>query len=694
MGIKSTANTMLCFESVYDMMIIQLYDIRSVIMEAEQYLKQEYQNQNKKVVYCNLGLKQVIVPVAYNGDKQRFVADIFQADLENKKYQKYNTECSDDTQKVQKKLFKCGEAEFLVPLDIAKNKYDNQVAAEKSIKRALRYYTSCIEKTIQANQENSELNVGCNMSAEYVADLDKQHQKYCANAVLTKFGKNAKFTAEQIAQMTAGAVGILPVVAYKLLDKKYHFARSKAKNFMDEKVIPYICKGALKSLIPLSMVGAVKVAPKLQEAFNNVKKEISSQPKELYDFDKKYKISDDESFKKLYEESLNFMALSMFPTEILVNQPYSDNKNSKKANTIGLGSYYYPPDGNPKCVKEWITLQDYLQKHPKEKLYIDGQKAVELMDGWFRYREHGRVYRALRNRLMGTTLTMNQFVAIATVLYNRESSGWELCTSVKNNYKNPIKCAADLMNLKVPEDNEDGLKRRHMHEALIYLNVDDYCNRVPYLFVEQVGDNYNTSINQQKISDCDSLARDLSNGKLDMAEFLSKKIRTFQRGQQVFEITDANGVGYLCEKADRSVEFLDVYNQLPYMRDYRKALECYDNQDYEKAIPCFEMVVKLGLDNADVHNCMARSYYETGEYDKSIAECKKVLQTGERKVYHIANYTAGQAYEKKNNKSRALTNYKRALELEPENTTYKKAVNRLSGDKQISLNVRKQAKSR
>lgn len=663
-------------------------------MNTEQYLRQEYQKQNKKVVYCNLGMAQVIVPVAYNGDKQKFTTDIFQADLENKKYQKHNAKCNETTQKVQKKVFKCGEVEFLVPLDIAKNKYDNQTAAEKSIKRALRYYTSCIEKTIQANRENPELNAGCNMSAEYVADLDKRHQKYCANAVLTKFGKSAKFTTEQIAQMTAGAVGILPVVAYKLLDKKYHFANSKAKNFMDEKIIPYVCKGALKSLIPLSVVGAVKVAPKLQEAFNNGRKEISSQPKELYDFDKKYEISDDESFKNLYEESLNFMALSMFPTEILVNQPYSDNKNTKKANTIGLGSYFYPSDGNPKNTGKWIKLKDYLQKHPKEKLYVDGPKAVELMDGWFRYREQGRVYTGLRNRLRGTTLTMNQFVAIATVLYNRERSGWELCDSIKNNYNDPIKCAADLMNLKVPEDNKDGLKRRHMHEALIYLNVDGYCNRVPYLFVEPVGDNYNTSINQIKVSDCDRLAKNLRNGKLEVADELSKKIRTFRRGQQVFEIADANGAGYLCEKADRSIEFLDAYNQLPYMEDYRKALECYDNKDYEKAIPCFEMAVQLGLDNADVHNCMARSYYETGEYDKSIDECQKVLQTGERKVYHIANYTAGQAYEKKNNKGRALTNYQRALELEPENTTYKKAVNRLSGEKQVSHNLRKQAKLR
>jgi len=660
-------------------------------MDRDQYLIQEYQKQNKKVVFCNLGMRQVIVPVFYNGDKRHFVEDIFKLDLEDKRYQKYNDKCKDNTQKVQKQLFRCGEAEFLVPLDIAKNKYDNQTAAEKSIKRALRYYNACIEKTIQANRENQELNADCHMGAEYIADLDKRHQKYCANKVLTKFGKSAKFTTKQIAQMTAGAVGILPVMLYKLLDKKYHFANSKAKNFMDEKIIPYVCKGALKSLIPLSMVGAVKVAPKLQDVFNNGKKEISSQPKELYDFNKEYKITDKQSFENLYEESLNFMALSMFPTEILVNRPYSDDKKSKRANTIGLGSYYYPPDGNPQNTGEWMKLKDYLKQNPKANININGQLAVELMDGWFRYRDNKRVYKALYNRLEGTTLTVNQFVAIATVLYNRESSGWELCKSVKKNYKNPIKCAADLMNLWVPEDNKDGLKRRHMHEALVYLNVNDYCNRIPYLFVEKVGDGYNTSINQQKISDCDRLAKDLKNGNLNVAEEMSDKIRTFKRGKQVFEIANENEVGYLCDKADRSVEFLDAYNQLPYMKDYRKALECYDNQDYEKAIPCFETAVRLGLENTEVHNYMARSYYETGEYDKSIAECKLVLKSGKKEVYHLANYTAGQAYEKKSNQKKALENYKLALANKSNNKTYKTAVNRLIKEMSESQNIRNQA---
>ena len=660
-------------------------------MDTEQYLKQEYRKLKKNVVYCNIGGQQVIVPVAYNGDKKCFVADIFKSAAENDKYQKYNEKCSADGDKISPRWLKYGEAEFLVPLDIAKNKYDNKTAADKSLKRALRYYNSCVEKTIQANREHPNLNVCCNMSAEFIEDLKRQHQKYCAKKLLTKFGKSAKFTAEQVAQMAAGAVGILPVVAYKLLDKKYHFAKSDAKNFVDEKIIPYVCKGALKSLIPLSMVGAVKVVPKLQDTFSNVKKEINAQPRELYDFNKKYEITDKESFDKLYNESMNFMALSMFPTEILVNQPYADDKKTGKVNTIGLGSYYYPPDGNPKNTKEWIKLEDYLKEHPKAKPYVNGQQAVELMGGWFRYRANGRIYKNMYKRLKGTTLTINQFVAIATVLYNKEGDGFNVCDFVKNNYQSPIKCAAEIMNIQV---KKKGLKKRHVHEALMYLNLDDYCNKIPYLFVDKVGDAYDTSIYEQKISDCNRLAKDLKKGNLEVAKEMSKKIQSFKRGKQVFEITDENGVGYLCENADRSIEFLAAYNQLPYMKDYSQAMNYYENKDYENAIPCFEAAVSQGLKDVNVHNCLARSYYETGEYDNSIAECRKVLNSGKKDVYHLANYTAGQAYEKKNDKKKALANYKLALKLNPNEPAYQDAVDKLSADKQISYNIRKQAKSR
>ena len=236
------------------------------------------------------------------------------------------------------------------------------------------------------------------------------------------------------------------------MDKKFHFANSKTKNTIDKKIVPYICKGALKSIIPLAMYSGAKFGlNKSAETKENnketpnitiVQSAEETAPKESSQLSKKYQINDLKSFHQLYSDALNFMALSMFPTEVLVNEAYTDN--GKTINTIGLGSFWFPKDGNPQS-SEWILTSDYVKK---KKIKLTGPQAFALTDGWYRHRENGRIYKDMYKRLKGCELKAHEFAAIATVMYNNEVNGKELCDYIKDNYKDPLKCAAKIMDLK------------------------------------------------------------------------------------------------------------------------------------------------------------------------------------------------------------------------------------------------------
>ena len=232
-------------------------------------------------------------------------------------------------------------------------------------------------------------------------------------------------------------------------------------------------------------------------------------------------ISDKTDFDALYKDALGLIELSMFPTECLVLSPYSDN-NKKVCNTIGLGSYYYPKDGNPES-SEWIKASQYFKLHGKQN--IEADKALDLVNGWFCHREGGRALTSMYNILEGAALTAHEFAAIASVMYNSESKGRALCHIVKDNYQNPMLCAQKIAELSVKK-GFNGLARRHLHEAYLYLNLDDYLSKMCNFKVQKsAGDTTNfsgqTSVFQLPLKDVKAGQKAISSG--DVAEIIKEQ---------------------------------------------------------------------------------------------------------------------------------------------------------------------------
>ena len=665
-------------------------------------LKKEYQDQKQKVQYCTIGKETLIIPIIYKGNKDLFADDLFSYEEEAEKYRKHNQHCTPEERLDPQMLF-TGDISFLPPFDLIRSNCSQQEIIKKATQRALRKYKAAIKKTERHNKEYPDTPLTVKMDKETLEKLDKKHQRYCADKLLQKFGQTAKFSTQQIAQISAGITGILPVVAYHFIDKKFHFANSKTKNTIDKKVVPYICKGALKSFIPLAIYSAPKLIPdKTPETTNNNKETptitIVQTPQkttetESSQISKKYKIDDLKSFHQLYNDALNFMVLSMFPTEVLVNEAYTDN--GKTINTIGLGSFWFPKNGNPQS-SEWILTSNYVKK---KKIKLTGPQAFALTDGWYRHRENGRVYKDVYKRLKGCELKAHEFAAIATVMYNNEVNGKELCDFVKKNYQSPTKCAAKIMDLK-PQNSRfnDGILKRHAHEALIYLNCNDYAEKIPYFVIKKGKTSkgktyYVTSVTQLSPQDCHPMLQGLKNGSIKEAEQLAQKIENYRckGGKTVYKIADQNNISQLYSYTGKDVKFYEMSRINLAENSYKQALDYYKNKDYEQALSCFNEMRKNGFDGADIRNDMAITYYNMGEYENCIKECQEVLKTGEKELYAAANYNAGKAYEKLGNKDKALKNYQLAQQRDPEEKAYQSAVQRLS---KLAHNFSNNGKSR
>lgn len=82
---------------------------------------------------------------------------------------------------------------------------------------------------------------------------------------------------------------------------------------------------------------------------------------------------------------------------------------------------------------EWIKTSDYMEKHPNFKINYEDAKFVS--EQWYKTRDGGRIIKRMADLLTGCELTPNEIAAIASVYYNDEFSGRELCKFVKRHSK-------------------------------------------------------------------------------------------------------------------------------------------------------------------------------------------------------------------------------------------------------------------
>ncbi len=392
---------------------------------------------------------------------------------------------------------------------------------------------------------------------------------------------------------------------------------------------------------------------------------------------KTYKIESIQDFDKIYKKTMPFACLAMFPTETLNLGTYADNGGAK--NTIGLGSYWYPKNGDP-ATSEWIKVSQHKDVQAKN-FNISGNRAMNMVDSWARHREGGRVYKKMCRMLIGTELSLNELAAIFSCTYNNEKNGWMLCEFVKNNYKDPIKCASYLADL--PTYGFAGLTDRHCHEALVYLNLDNYISYIPDMEIRGI----TTSVTALETGEFNPMLKDLRKGKMDGARLVANKIkkRIFKNGEKISTIITKNLGAARASDLLKSPEIvtggtLMLSPNLGFNADsvYKKGVASYAKGEYEKALASFKSIIENGFDGADIHNDLSITYLHLKRYREAIDEARLVLSMGEASAHPAANFNAGLAYEKLGETEKAIANFKAAMQRDSNVKAYRQSYERVA----------------
>ena len=426
---------------------------------------------------------------------------------------------------------------------------------------------------------------------------------------------------------------------------------------------------------------------------------------------KTYKITDKESFIRLYEASLPLIQASLIPTEIYREKGYNDG-TGKGDNTIGIGNYEFPEGGNLENPK-WISTSEYLKKHPG--FTVDFETAIKLVDWYFRVRKEngieGQRLEMLYRHLKGAEINPHQFTACATVTFNSPSRGYEFCDTVSANYNNPVKCAYFLTTLLPKKKNcRDGILVRHSAEACMFL-YPEYALAAYSLkqkdAINSKGVFYSlSSVTQLPPDLCSKVKDDLSRGDTVSLGRLKDCIIKYvcKDGRTIEEM--ASAIKDEKVKADFLRYYIGAttvsYESKRAEITYADAVKEYQKGNYEKALECFQKLRAGGYDGADLRNDIALTHYKLGHYQQCIEECRAVLNTYEKHLHPAATYNAGKAYEALGNYERAQINYessmKKAKELGMNDTlikVYKNAVKRTDSimnalrSKQITLELQK-----
>ncbi len=652
--------------------------------EQQKFLKEEYKKSSRNPLRITLGGGSIIVPISYNGDIDKFIDDIFRNKEEKENYNRHSLNTRYMKINIGGEVKKVAIPYHFFKLNKVLNKQNSHFKLtqedilKRTIARAIRLYRSTIRKTINASNLYPNYDFKLKVNAKYIKEIENLIRKHYLKKTGEGLATTFKWSASQTLNILAGVTGAIPAVAYKLLNKKYKFPKNRTTKLIEEDAIPYICKGGLKSVILSSVIIGGLITKKSidSEPLFKIVKEKSNQSS----LNKSFKITDEESFKALYDAAFPLLIQSMMPTEIYVDGAYSDN--GKITNTAGLGSYWFPEDGNPQSSK-WEKTSEYINSG--KFLNMTGDKACKLVDGWFRYRDGGRVFKTLYKKLKGCELNRFEFAAIEGCTYNSEQSGFAFCNYVKENYESPIKCAAELANLKPQNKSyEDGIKKRHIHEALLYLNLDGYAECQSLLKVKKGVNSkgrtyYVSSVTQLEPNECNLMIEGLNEGRTKEAKEVMANITGWhsQGAETVAEIMGRTGMPYSSvinfEHGQKYVELDKIYSD---------AIAHYKDKDFKKAVEGFNKFIEAGGTGAGIHNDLAISYYNLKEYDKCIEECRIVLKSGESEEFSKANYNAGKAYEAKGQLDKAIENYDLAATRDPEVKEYKKSSDRVRATQQ------------
>lgn len=420
-------------------------------MDHKQFLLDEYKRERQEPAYFSLpDGESVLMPCVYHGDKDAFVDDWLS--FQNEELQKYDTHNAanpDNPIEIPEPL-KYDDLYIFPPLKGVLKNWSEQKIINKALRTAMRKYKAAIKQTAQVAKIYPTDDFITSLNKDAVSRLKKLHNDYKKEKLKQNLARTFKFTAKQTANILAGATGALPAAAYYLLDKKVRFAKSKTKSFIDNKALPYIRRGAVKALIPLSVFAAAKITPVIKEAHQNKIEQQMLQAREQAEkeaFFAKYQTTN-EAFYKNYKQAKNLE--QEFICLLSCYEDYHEQAYKCQAGkwTVGYGSRQLA-DGTPVVKGTTVTRKD---------------AAAAVTKHMEKY-----VYPQLRH--INKELTPEQLMAVNMFIYNTDENAFrnsKVCRAINDNADETKMREAFSYYRRVNSERSYGLINRRGFEGYLW----------------------------------------------------------------------------------------------------------------------------------------------------------------------------------------------------------------------------------
>lgn len=401
------------------------------------------------------------------------------------------------------------------------------------------------------------------------------------------------------------------------------------------------------------------------------------------------KMTNAKVIKQAVMDNFAYIQAVLFSTENYRTDWFSDNKFGKK-NTLGVGLYYLPEAPYDFKSSKWSYTKDMYHVYPKLKNGLPrGLTDDEVYDGikgWFFYMDNGYNFRFMQNALAGhnVSLTPRDLTVISSVLFNSPDCAKKFCEYIVANPKNRMAWAKYLLQVdddvsKTRLEKFPGLKSRRVHEILLLLNIDNYCQD---MFGVQIDGNKATAVSN-------------ANNYFDKLRGNFSKSNLVKAKNVICNGVVANGVS-VCQCVARSKKYRDavfaycadvetyMYANLPRQKVYDAALKAYKGKDYKSALRGFTHVIEMSGVSPDLFNDLAITYIHIGDYEKSIEMSMRALEICSGDYESAAYFNLGLAYENIGDKDNALKYYIYAMRL-GNNTAKSRVLNIMPGMRLFGL---------
>jgi len=203
-------------------------------------------------------------------------------------------------------------------------------------------------------------------------------------------------------------------------------------------------------------------------------------------------MSDSDAVREAVKDNLPYIDVVLFASENYRTDWFSDGGADGAKNTLAVGLYYVPAPQNAYdfTSTKWVRASTAYDHYPRARgkkgpRPLTDDEVYEGIEGWFFCMSGNGAVRVICRAFAGSdiVLTQRDLTVISSVLFNSVDCCKRFCKFIKKHPDDRVAWAKFLLRIDDVVSpsrlkNYPGLKARRVHEILLLLDVDNYCQDV------------------------------------------------------------------------------------------------------------------------------------------------------------------------------------------------------------------------